>query len=222
MDTPVPPDPGGGRILYGFAEKSINRRTIMAGLASALACPALARGSGVRAIGWSASAMVFDGPRVFDLTLRTRVEPFRRARSTSWITREGEGAARTLVIEPDSGWLERGGKREELAPALIAHERQQYGLYGYLLGAPARPKERTVAASEPGFPPIRIEIDRGRLVSADYAVASADGAQQVPQHITFAGEIREKGVRWFQQMTIEQAGRRYLQMWINDFTVERG
>ena len=194
----------------------------MAGAAAMLATPAWAKGSGVKAIGWSATAMVFDGPRVIELTLRTRVEPFRRARSTSWITREGEGAARILVIEPDTGWLERGGKREELAPALIAHERQQYGLYGYLLGAPARPKERTVTAAEPGFPPIRIEIDRGRLVSADYTVASADGAQQVPQHITFQGEIREKGVRWFQHMTIEQAGRRYLQMWINDFTVERG
>ncbi len=218
----MPPESGGGRSLYGAIEKSINRRTVLTGAALALATPVWARRGGAKAIGWTGSAMVFDGPRVIELGLRTRIEPFVRARSTSWLTREGESAARTLVIEPTEGWLERGGKREELAPALIAHERQQYGLYGYVLDAPTRAKEPVLRSSQPGFPPISMQLREGRIVAADYTVTSADGAQQVAQHVTFEGEIREKGVRWFQQMTIEQAGRRYLQMWINDFTVERG
>lgn len=167
--------------------------------------------------------MVFDGARVIELTLRTRVEPFRRARSTSWLTREGEASARTLVIEPADGWLEQGGARKPLPPALIAHERQQYGVYGYLLGLGRVEREGSqVRASQPGYPPIRMELDHRRVASADYVVGSPTDGAPVSQHFTFEGEIREHGVRWFKQMTIEQSGRRYLQLWINDVTVERG
>ena len=217
----MPPTSGGLPTLYGEGEKSINRRGVLAGLSVALATPAWARVKQVKAIGWSGSAMVFDGPRVIELGVRTRVEPFVRARSISWLTREGEASARTLVIEPADGWMEQGGQRKPLPPALIAHERQQYGLYGYLLDAPTRGDAPASRASQPGFPPISMEIRRGLIIAADYTVGSPVDGSPLAQHLTFEGEIREHGVRWFKQMTIAQAGRRSFELWISDLTVER-
>ena len=184
--------------------------------------PTPARARGVAAIGWSGEAMVFEGARVLQFTVCTRVEPFRRVRSTSWLTSKGEASARTIVIDPDGGWLEQAGARTPLSPALIAHERQQYGVYGYLLGLGTQLREGSVVrASEPGFPPIRLEHDGRRVIAADYNVASPEDGHPLAQRFAFDGELAEHGVRWFRRMTIEQSGRRYFQLWINELFVER-
>ena len=166
--------------------------------------------------------MVFEGARVLQLSVRTRVEPFRRVRSTSWLTSKGEATARTLVIEPDDGWLEQNGERNALPPALVAHERQQYGVYAYLLGLGVQRRESSgVVASEPGFPSIRMAFEERRVIAADYTVPAPDDGRPLAQHFTFQGQITEGGVRWFRQMTIERSGRRYSQLWINELVVER-
>ena len=219
----MPPEPGGVRSLYGACAKSINRRVALAGIASVLALPAAAAPKRVKAVAWTGEATVFEGARVFSLGIRTRVEPFVRARSTSWLKQAGEADARTLVIEPDDGWMEVAGVRSPLPPTLIAHEREQYGVYGYLLGLGAPKREgKVIEAAQPGFPPIRMTLDEKRIATADYTVVSPEGGGPMVERFTFEGRLEDHGVEWFKSMTIERNGRRYFQLWIDTFSVERG
>ena len=191
----------------------INRRGVLTGVASVLMLPAAAAVQcRVEAIAWRGYARVFQGDTVLDLTICTRVEPFRRAGSTSWITNKGKATARTLVIEPTDGWLEQGGRRKPLSPALISHERQQYGLYGYLLrAANASGRGPMIEMAEPGFPPIRLEMANGRVAAADCTVGSPDDGSPLSQHIVFDGALESADPRWFRRMTISQAGQRYFE-----------
>ncbi|MGH6616188.1 MAG: hypothetical protein ACRECS_18595, partial [Sphingomonas sp.] len=58
----------------------------------------------ITAIAWVGAAEVVTPERTLRLGMRTRVEPFVRARSDSWIIKEGTAATRSLIIEPDGGW----------------------------------------------------------------------------------------------------------------------
>lgn len=168
---------------------------------------------------WRGRATVVAGERLLDLTVQTRIEPFARARSTSWITRDGEASARTLVIEPETGWLERGGRREALPDALIRHERQQYGVYGYLLGlAPSHDSAEVRRAAYPGFPPISMtRAGDGRITRADYVVDPVEGTRRIHETFGFSGTCRSRGVRWFRTMTIDQDGKRFFTLAIDRF-----
>lgn len=196
---------------------------MLAGVASVLAVPAAAAPKRVKAVTWTGEATVFEGARVFQLGIRTRVEPFVRARSTSWLKKAGESDARTLVIEPGDGWMEVAGARSPLPPALIAHEREQYGVYGYLLGLGSPKRQgKMIEAAQPGFPPIRMMLDDGRIATADYTVVSPEGGTPMVERFAFEGRLEDRGVNWFKSMTIERNGRRYFQLWIDTFSVERG
>jgi hypothetical protein len=165
-------------------------------------------------LSWHGRACVRAGGRDLDLT----VEPFRRARSRSWITADGEARARTLVIEPHDGWLERGGRREPLPAALIAHERQQYGLYGYLLRALRGEGARGARLREPGFPDARFRFEDGWPVSADYAVAAPEpGRLPVAQRFSFSDPRPGDELRWPRRIAIAQDGRPFFDLRIDSF-----
>ena len=68
----------------------------------------------VTAIGWLGAAEVVTPERTLRLGIRTRIEPFVRASSTSWVVSDGVSKARTLVIERDAGFIERNGRRTAL------------------------------------------------------------------------------------------------------------
>ena len=84
----------------------------------------------VKALNWTGHAQVFleasaDAPaRTIDLGVRTRVEPFVRARSETWLSGKPE-TLRALIIEPDGGFAERDGTRTPLPARQALHERQQ-------------------------------------------------------------------------------------------------
>ena len=63
------------------------------------------------------------------------------ARSDSWLLSDGPTKTRSLIIEPEGGWIERDGAQTPMPPAILRHERAQYALYGLM---------RLVSLSDPG------------------------------------------------------------------------
>lgn len=175
----------------------------------------------VKALRWSGSASVTTPTTALRLEVETRVEPFVRARSRSWLAGRPE-TARTLLIEPEGGFAERGGARTALPALQVAHERQQFGLYGYMLLAlaPTRVDGDRLVADRPGFPPVRFLVEGDYLAAADYVVASPDTGEPIPQRIFLEGELRSQGVRWPQTITMLHDSKPYFQLDIAQFTVE--
>ena len=195
---------------------------MVSGLAAALLPMPVFAGPRLRAIGWAGGAEVNADGRTLRLGIDTRVEPFRRARSRSWLLEAGQASARTLVIEPDRGWVERDGKRADLPARQAQHERQQYGIYGYLLRlAPERRDDGRITAAMPGFPPATLTLDdAGDVAVADYAVDDPEAAGTLAQSFAFSGWRTEAGVRWFRRMTITQAGKPFFTLDIERVTAE--
>lgn len=185
----------------------------------------------VRSLRWAGTARVFAGARTIDLGVETFVEPFVRARSDSWPASEGRSAMRTLMIEGDRGFTVIDGKQSALGPAATAHERQQFGVYGYMLMAGARwtaGSNGRLMGEHPDFPPIEIRCGRdGRVQSADYVVASPDEAappgnpaSRLREHFAFAGAIADQGVTWPRRIAIVQDGKPFFALSIDSFTVD--
>ena len=179
----------------------------------------------VRAIAWSGTARVMLGATAVDLNVETRIEPFVRGRSDTWLEREGRSTMRTLMIERDGGFLVHEGAQTPLPAAQAQFERQQLGAYAYLLLAPAFVSAASATrlnAAREGYPPISLTLaGDGRIAAADYTIASAqrDGVV-VRQHLTFAGTATSNGVRFPRNITIVQNARPLLRMTIADFAVE--
>lgn len=244
MDTPVAPERGACRTLYGGSEHSINRRgaIALAGLiAASVALPARAgtsetltramtaaggrdRLKRVKALKWTGTAHVILPGRKLELGVETRVEPFGPARSTTWIASEGKAAARTMTIDAAGGTATRDGKPGPLPAAIVVEERQQFGIYGYMLlaFAPATATDDYILrARRPGYPAADLEIDdRGRLVGADYAVTDSGTGQPVAERFSFSGMVTDQGIRWPKQIAIARGGKPYFDLTIDSFTVE--
>ena len=179
----------------------------------------------VRVIAWSGTARVMLGKTPVDLNVETRIEPFVRGRSDTWLTSEGRSTARTLMTERDSGFLVHEGAQTPLPAAQARFEQQQLGGYAYLLLAPAFVSAggagRLNAARE-GFPPMALHLaPDGRIVSADYVLASpAFEGVSVRQQWRCSGTVSAQGVRFPKVVAIVQDGRPLLRMTIADFSVE--
>lgn len=146
-------------------------------------------------------ATLRDGGR---LILRTRVEPFIRARTTSWFEDARPESGRTLIVEPEGAWMEMRGERKPLPARQAAHERAQYGLYGYLLeamqpGAPAH-------LSHAGLPPIDFLHAGGRPISARYTVPDHASDGTIAQQIHFEGAVADGGVTWPGRISLGSPG----------------
>lgn len=176
----------------------------------------------IAAIGWVGAAEVVTPERTLRLGMRTRIEPFVRMRSDSWVMKEGTAATRSLIIEPDGGWTERDGKRAPLPAHQARHEREQYGLYGYmLLRAPTAAVGGKLLAAHPGLPPVSFETDtEGRLTAAAYTVFAPDGGEVIQERFTFDGAIAAQGLNWPRRLRIAQNGVPFFTLVIDRFMVE--
>lgn len=181
----------------------------------------------VRSIRWAGSAKVYAGGRTIDLGIETYVEPFVRARSDSWLKSDGRSEKRTLMIEGERGFKVVNGVQSALAPAATLNERQQFGVYGYMLMAGARWETRPRGAlrgSRAGFPAIECRFGKdGRLLSADYLVVPADEAgagKPIHEYLRFAGTVTDKGVRWPQRLAITQDNHPFFALSIESFSVD--
>ena len=88
--------------------------------------------SRAQVLAWTGEAVVMaDGQRI-ELGVETRVEPFIRARSDTWLRKPGRSTLRSLEIDGDQGWMTRGGQRTAMPIAMQRHERSQYAVYGLM------------------------------------------------------------------------------------------
>lgn len=174
----------------------------------------------VKALRWTGTARVESGGRVLDIAVETRVEPFVRARSKTRLA--GTANARTLILEPEGGWVERNGTRTPLPAAQVEHERQQYGLYGYMLlvRAPTRVVGDHLLTERPGLPPATLLLEGDAVMAADYVVASPDGNGTIAQRFLLEGEMNDQGIRWPQTITILQNDKPYFTLDLESFAVE--
>ncbi|MES2055526.1 MAG: hypothetical protein V4564_06300 [Pseudomonadota bacterium] len=174
------------------------------------------------AIGWVGAAEVATPERTVRLGIRARLEPFGRVRSESWMMNEGTPTTRTMIIEPDGGWTERDGKRTALPAHELRHQREQYGLYGYmLLRAPTAAAGNRLLAARPGLPPVSFETDAdGRLSAANYTVFAPDGGEVIQERFTFDGTVTASGLRWPRRLRIAQNGVPFYTFVIDRFMVE--
>lgn len=180
-----------------------------------IAAPAAA--ADVEAISWKGAATIHAGDRTIEIGISTRVAPFASARSDSWLVSEGPAATRSLIIEPDRGWIERGGKREPMPDAMYRHEREQYALYGQMLAALGH----KVAAAPAYAPATRFDRDAsGNLTGAINEVDEAEGHGTVKQSFRFWGRIEDDGVAWPRQIDIAQDGKPYFTLRIDSFDAQ--
>lgn len=197
----------------GFEPDLLDRVTAAAGGRALL--------SRVKALNWTGMARVDAGGKPLEISVKTRVEPFIRARSDTFLFGQPE-TARSLIIEPEGGFVEKAGVRTPLPARQAEHERQQYGVYGYLLlvFASTRLENGRIVAERSGLPPISFLTEGDYLAGADYAVASPDSDATLNQRFLFEGEMPDKGVHWPQTITILQNDKPYFILDLDSFSVE--
>lgn len=176
----------------------------------------------IRAIGWTGTAKVVAGGRTLELGVETRVEPFIRARSDSWLIDEGRVEKRTMMIEGRDGFVVFKGRQVAMPPMQAAHERQQFGIYGHMLlaGIPIA-RGNVIASAKAGYPEALLALGRdGMPAAAAYVVDSPDSAATIRERFTFSGSVTDQGVRWPQRIAITQNGKPFFALTIDDLTVE--
>lgn len=227
MDTPEPAQ-GSSSPLYGDRAAGINRRALIGcGVLLPIAARAsiFVSSSGVKALEWTALGELPTERGINRLILQTRVEPFVRAQTRRWFEAEGPDSARTLIVEPEGAWVEYQGTRKPLPDRQAAHERAQYGLYGYLLKLQAMPKPGVAQMiRRPGFPLIMFHFEPGQPPKdAQYIVPDYASDGTLDQRITFEGAVADGGVIFPRRITISLAGAPQGQfnfrITIDDFTV---
>lgn len=176
----------------------------------------------VRAIGWTGTARVIAGGRTLELGVETRVEPFVRARSETWLVEEGRVEKRTMMIEGDNGFLVFKGRQVSMPPMQAAYERQQFGIYGHmLLAGIAIARGNIIASAKAGYPEALLALGRdGMPAAAAYVVDSPDSGTTIRERFTFSGSVTDQGVRWPQRITTTQYGKPIFALAIDDLTVE--
>uniref|UniRef100_UPI0035CAE6E9 hypothetical protein n=1 Tax=uncultured Sphingomonas sp. TaxID=158754 RepID=UPI0035CAE6E9 len=180
--------------------------------------------SRVRAISWTSRNRIVLGGTVVDVLAETRIEPFARWRSDTRLVGEDRTDTRTLMIERDGGFIVQSGAQVPMPGEQARFERQQFGVFAYLLLAQAAlatagPKRLT--ATHAGFPPIALGLaSDGRVAMADYAVPPPGTTNGGMQHFTFSGTVSAQGVRFPRKIAITQAGRDTTTMILDAFSVE--
>lgn len=179
----------------------------------------------VRAVAWSGTMRMILGKVPVDLNVETRIEPFVRGRSDTWLASAGRSTARTVMVERDSGFLVHDGAQTTLAPAEARFERQQLGVYAYLLLAPAFVSAASATrlnAARDGYPPIALTLARdGRITAAEYSIGAPDrDGLSVRRQFNFVGSVTSGGIHFPRIITIVRDGRPLSRLTINEFAVE--
>lgn len=174
----------------------------------------------VASLAWTGTARLYGiGTATIEVGVETSVVPFVSARSASWLTVEGPAKRRTLVIEPTEAWTERDGVRTPLSAQQALHERQQYGIYGYMLGlgAEVSKAENRRRLQQPGYPPADLYYENGRLAFIDYIVDPPRAGAKLGERFTLTGEQVSNEVKFPQSLSILQEGRPYYDLTITSF-----
>lgn len=176
----------------------------------------------VRAIGWTGTARMASGGHVLDLGIETRIEPFVRARSESWLIDDGRAEKRTIMVEGHDAFVVFRGRQVSLPPAQATHEREEFGVYGHLLLAgTAFARGGAVLSSRPGYPDALLALGRdGMPTSAAYVVASPDSPGRIREHFIFSGSVSDNGLRWPRRIAVTRDGKPFVVQTIEDLTVE--
>lgn len=175
---------------------------------------------------WQGEAVVHAGEQDVAIGVATTLVPFSWVRSKSWRLVDGPGKSRTMLITPEGGWVERGGRTEVLAPAFVAHERAQFAIYALMLLAPladGRSKLRRLAdrgalrvleATHPLAPRTELLFEpSGRLAEALNRVPDPEGKAPIAQRFIFSEEAAMTApVRWPRELRIEQEGKPYFEL----------
>ena len=178
-----------------------------------------------RTLRWTGTASVFAGDRIVQIGVETRVEPFVRARSSSWLIDQGPEAVRSIVLEPADAWLERRGVRLPIPDRMRDHERQQFAIYGLMrLVDLHAPGVRISAAGDalrvrhPHAPETTLLFDpAATLIGAENQVPSAEDGTPVLQRFRFADHRMASGILWPHDIRIDQNGRPFFRLRIASF-----
>lgn len=179
----------------------------------------------VRAVAWSGTMRMMLGKVPVDLNVETRIEPFVRGRSDTWLASAGRSTARTVMVERDNAFLVHEGAQTTLTREQARFERQRLGVYGYLLLAPAFVSAASATrlnAARDGYPPIALTLARdGRIASAEYQIGVLDrDGLSVRHHFSFVGSVSSSKIRFPRIITIVQDGQPLSRLTIGDFAVE--
>jgi len=187
-----------------------------------------------RVLTWSGSATVFAGDNKIELGVESRVEPFRSARSDTWLLGQGRRTLRTLQIDGDQGWMVRDGKRTEMPAQSLRHERAQYAVYGLMRLVTLRQPgvvlrvlpvdgqgRRGLHVQHPSAPEADIYFDTdGRLAYLTDNVPAPEGEGTLAQRFDFEGSIEGRGVRWPRIVRISQNNKPYFELRLEQFRPE--
>ncbi|HEV2567672.1 hypothetical protein [Sphingomonas sp.] len=179
-----------------------------------------------RALRWTGTATIFAAGKMIGIGVDTMVEPFRRARSTSWLLEQGPASRRSMVLEPADAWLERRGVRLPMPERMRTHEQQQFAIYGLMrltdLQAPSvavRAAGNTLRVRHPAAPETLLRFDeQATLIGAENQVRSAEDGSTILQHFHFGDHRRVSGILWPHLIRIDQNGRPYFELRIASFS----
>ena len=183
----------------------------------------------VRLLEWEGEAIVHAPEGDLALGMSTIVVPFVTARATGWPIAMGKAAARTMIITPEGGRVERGGVSTPLSPRFAAHERAQFAMYGLMLlkfdsgRAGLRRVARlrdlsTLRVDHPYAPKTRLFFESdGRLAEARNVVPGPMDGRPIHQHFYFSQEQMPGPVRWPRTIRIEQDGKPYFELTLKRF-----
>lgn len=189
----------------------------------------------VNLLKWQGRGVVHAAGRQIHIGVSTSVAPFSWAKSDSWLISEGPKSTRSMLITPDGGWDTTGGRTVPLPPGIVAHEREQFAIYGMMLLAPllkprvvlrSPPKEehgrdrgyRRIEVLHPLAPRTTLLFDGDwRLYGAENVVAEPDGEGKIDQRFLFSSERMPGPVRWPRRMSIEHNGKLFFQLELDSF-----
>ena len=235
MDTPERSDIDGGLGLDGELRYRIDRRLVLLGLAAAPLVgfaglaeakekkpkkPKKGKKPVLKSLNWDGTAKIYFGDKgVIDIGVTTMVEPFVRARSDSWLTSEGPTKRRTLFVEPAEAYSVRDGQRSPLPEQQGLHERQQFCVYGYMLGIGKELAKgpNTRRLQQPGYPVADLYYIGDRLAVIDMVVDPPRPGLKMAERFTFTGELTSGDVRWPQKIAILQDLRPSFELTITRF-----
>lgn len=177
----------------------------------------------IRPLAWDGEATVHAAGRTIELGVRTRITADGQVVSVTWPLAEGESARRKMLITKTDGWTERGGVREPMNAAQLAHERQQYGFYTQLQMALAVANQS--ARAKPLILPVGgltdtiFEFDyNGHVVAARNVVALPEaGGRPIRQTLLLAGDISSNGLHWPRTIRILQNDKLFFELRIKAF-----
>lgn len=175
-----------------------------------------------RALSWEGRATIHAADRKIDIAVRTRISKEGHVLSDSWPADQGEAAMRRMIINDRGGWIERNGKREPMPPAMLEHERQQYGFYAQLQRALAYEPHMSVGPNIVigGLVKTRFHFMGKRLMNATNRVSSPEaGGKPIPQAFYFPGRQEAHGVNWPRRIQIYQHGKLFFDLNIDKLEV---